>query len=106
MLSQFLEKKLRELHDKDKQKLRSNKIYVNISLRPAFRQLLGKCYSLHKIKKLNSFYTMNSKIKIRFERENEEVNIEINYEADLVDIFEVELISSINRERKRENVQK
>ena len=106
MLLQFLEKKLRELHDKDNQKLRSNKIYVNKYLCPTFRQLLGKCNPLHKIKKLNSFYIMNSKIKIRFERENEEVNIEINHEADLVDIFEVELISSINRERKRENVKK
>ena len=85
-------KKLRELHDEDKQKLRSNKIYVNKS----FRQLLGKCNSLHKIKKLNSFYTINGKIKIRSERGNEAVNTEINHEGDLADIFGAELISSIN----------
>ena len=92
MLLQFLEtKKVRELHDEDNQKL---------------RKPLGKCNSLHKIKKLNSFYTMSSKIKIRFERKNEEVNTEMNHEADLVGIFGVELISSINRERKRENAQK
>ena len=45
-------KKLREIHDEDKQKLRSNKIYVNKSLCLAFRKLLGKCNSLHKIKKV------------------------------------------------------
>ena len=61
-------KKLREIHDEDKQKLRSNKIYVNNSLCLAFRKLLGKCNSLHKIKKLNLFYTINGKIKIRFQR--------------------------------------
>ena len=99
-------KKLRELHDKDKQKLRSNKIYITKILCPAFRQLLGKFNSLHKLKKLNSFYTIKIKIKIRFGRENEEVNTEINHEADLVDVFGPELISSINRERKRENAQK
>ena len=73
---------------------------------PTFRQLLGKNNSVHKIKKLNSFYTIKGKIKIRFERENEEVKIEINHEADLVDIFGLELISSINRERKRKNARK
>ena len=57
-------------------------------------------------KKLNSFYSINEKIKSRFERENEEVNTETSHEADLVDIFGVDLISSINRERKRENTQK
>ena len=49
------------------------------------------------VKKLNSFYTINGKIKIRFERESEEVKTEINHVADLVDIFGLELISSINR---------
>ena len=48
---------------------------------------------------------MNGKIKIKFERENEEVNTEINHEADLV-IFGVELINNINRERKRGSTQK
>ena len=99
-------KKLIELHDENKQKLRSNKMKVNESLFPAFRQLQGKCNSLHKRKKLNSFYTINGKIKITFERENEAVNTEINHEGDLVDIFGAELISSVNWERKRENAQK
>ena len=79
---------------------------VSESLCPAFRQLLGKCNSLQKMKKLNSFYTINGKIKIRFERENEEVNTEISHKDYLIDIFGAELISSINGERKRENAQK
>ena len=70
-------KKRRELYDEDKQKLRSNKKYVNELLCPEFRQLLGKCNSLRKIKKLNSSYFMKGKIKIRFERKNEKVNTEI-----------------------------
>ena len=89
--------KLRELHDEDKQ---------NLGSWPAFRQLLGKCNTLHKIEKLNSSYTKNGKIKISFESENEEENTEINTEADLVVIFGTELRSSINRERKRKNTQK
>ena len=35
-------RKLREILDIDKEKLRSNKIYVNKCLCPAFRELLGK----------------------------------------------------------------
>ena len=88
-----------KLNDKDGQKSRGNKIYVNQCLRPASRQLLGKSNSLRKEKKLNLFYTMNSKIKIRLKRENGEVNTKINYEADLVDIFGAELINNINKER-------
>ena len=57
-------------------------------------------------KKLNSFSTMNSKIKIRFKRQNEEVNTEINHQPDLVAIFGMELISNINRERKERSTQK
>ena len=79
---------------------------MNESLCPAFRQLLGKCNSLQKLKKLNSFYAINGKINIRFKRENQEVNTEINHEADLGDMFGPELISSVNRERERENAQK
>ena len=55
-------------------------------------------------KKLNSLYTINDKIKIRFQRENEEVNTEMNHEADLVDIFGAELISSRKEEEKRPEV--
>ena len=44
-------KNLREFHNKDKQKLRSHKVYVKKFLSPPFGALLGKCNSLCKRKK-------------------------------------------------------
>ena len=48
-------KKLRELNQEGKKKLKSEKIYVNESLCPACKPILGKCNALLKKKYVDSF---------------------------------------------------
>ena len=56
---------LRDTTDDDRKKLGvSGKIYVNESLCPEYRRLLGICNGLHKAKKLASFFTINGSIKV------------------------------------------
>ena len=57
---------LRDLSDEDKTQLHiDSKLYVNESLCPAYRILLGKCNSLYKQKKIQAFYTSNGTIRIK-----------------------------------------
>ena len=60
-------KKLRELSPDRKRKLKTNKAYVNESLCPSYKRILGKCNALRKKKCIASFYTVNEKIKITYE---------------------------------------
>ena len=94
-------KKLRELNNDAKKKLKSNKIYVNESLCPAYRRILGKCNALAKKGKLVSFFTINGKIKIKITAEGRP--IEITHEVDLIELFGCEIINEINAERERNN---
>ena len=50
-------KKLRTLSAEDQRKLNCQKIYVNESLCPKYRQLLGKCNALFKRGECIGFYT-------------------------------------------------
>ena len=59
-------KKIRELDQTEKEKLfLSNKVYINESLCPAYRSLMGKFNALFKAKLVDSFYTINGKIKVK-----------------------------------------
>ena len=57
-------KKLWTLHAEDQWKLNSQKIYVNESLCPKYRQLLGKCNALWEENTLDSIlFTVKSRLK-------------------------------------------
>ena len=91
-------KKLRHLSWDDKHKLGSQKIYVNKSLCPAYRKLMGKCNSLLKKGYITSFYTINGKLKINL---NEEENaITISHQQDLLDKFGEDTMNQIDNEYK------
>ena len=60
----------RELNQNNKNKLKLTKIYVNESLCPYYRKLLGKCNSLLKKNRLKSFYTINGKLKIKYDSDS------------------------------------
>ena len=94
-------KKLRNLTSNDKKRLNSEKIYINESLCRPYRQLLGKCNALYKRRHINSFYTINGKLKIHYDSEDEhgereEVTV-ITHEIDLYDIFGEEIMKEIQQ---------
>ena len=92
-------KKLREPPRSGKQKLRAEKIYVNESLCSHNKWLLGKCHALFKKKQIESCYTINGKIKIKYDSVDGESKTEVSYVEDLVDIFETEMMEEIDAER-------
>ena len=92
-------KKLRELPRSGKQKLRAEKIYVNEPLCSHNKRLLGKCNELFKKKQIGSFYTINGKIKIKYDSVDGECKTEILHAEDLVDIFGTEIMQEIDAER-------
>ena len=63
-------KKLRELSPDGKRKLKTNKVYVNESLCPSYKRILGKCNAILKKKYITSFCTVNGKMKITYEANN------------------------------------
>ena len=79
-------KKLRKLSPDGKRKLKTNKVYVNESLCPSYRHILGKCNALLKKKYIMSFYTVNGKIKITYKANNGNVTSVVNHK-DLLEIF-------------------
>ena len=89
-------KKLRTLSDEEKIKLNCQKVYVNGSLCPKYRQLLGKCNALFKKGKCVGFYIINVKIKVKI---NEDETKIISHNTDLVEQFEEETMKAIDEER-------
>ena len=77
-------KKLQTLGAEDQRKLNSQKIYVNESLCPKYRQLLGKCSALFKRGKCIGFYILNGKIKVKI---NEDQTKIIGHNVDLIQHF-------------------
>ena len=77
-------KKLREHSPDGKRKLKTNKVYVNESLCPSFKRILGKCSALLKEKCITSFYTVNGKIKITYKAKLANVTSAVNHEEDLL----------------------
>lgn len=89
-------KKLRTLSDEEKRKLNCQKVYINESLCPKYRQLLGKCNALFKKGKCVGFYTINGKIKVKI---NEDETKIISHNVDLVEQFGEETMKAIDEER-------
>ena len=92
-------KKLRQLSDNEKTKLRSSKIYINESLCRPYRQLLSKSNALFKKGYINSFYTTNGKIKVHYDGEQGEEISTITHVSDLYRIFEEEIMEEIELRR-------
>ena len=70
-------------------------MYVNESLCPYCRKLLGKCNSPLKKNQLKSFYTINSKLKIKYDSNSGEVSAVITHDEDLLEIFGSEIMSRV-----------
>ena len=92
-------KKLRQLNEDEKAKLKSSKIYINESLCRPYRQLLGKSNALYKKSYINSFYTTNGKIKIHFDGQHGEEISTITHVTDLYDIFGEEIMQEFELNR-------
>ena len=71
-------KSLRDANEDVRKKLgvpTGSKLYVNESLCPEYRRLLGICNALHKKNKLASFYTINGSIKVTKNADGEKIVI-------------------------------
>ena len=89
-------KKLQNLDKGRKKRLKTQKIYVNESLCPPYRNLLGKYNVLLKRKYISNFYSVNGKLKIKRGPTDDRAT-EIKHEDDLWQIFGNEIIDEINR---------
>lgn len=93
-------KKLRDCTDEDRKKLGvGGKIYVNESLCPEYRRLLGICNALHKKNKLASFYTINGSIKVTKTEDGEKVVI--GHLDDLFKLVGVKVVTDIMNSHKK-----
>ena len=79
----------------------AQKNYVNESLCPKYRKLLGKCNVLYKNKKISRFHTMNGKIKIKIN--NYEDDITTYNELDFIKVFGEATTQAIEEERAARN---
>ena len=64
-----IRRKLRELSQEGKKKLKSQKTYVNESLSPAYKCILGKCNALLKRNMLMHFTHSMEKLKLNMDAE-------------------------------------
>ena len=58
-------KKLQNLDEGSKKRLKTQNIYVNESLCPLYEKLLEKCNALFKRKLISNFYSVNGKLKVK-----------------------------------------
>ena len=93
-------KKLRELSQEGKKKLKSQKIYVNESLCPAYKRILGKCKAPLKKKYVDAFYTINGKVKIKYGCRNGQETTEISHEKDLIEVFSICIMRAVDEEHE------
>ena len=93
-------KKLCELSQEGKKKLKSQKIYVNESLCPAYKRILGKCNALLKKKYVDAFYTINGKVKIKYGCRNGQETTEISHEKDLIEVFGIDIMRAVDEEHE------
>ena len=89
-------KKLRNLHEGSKNRLRTKKNYVNESLCAPYRKLLGKGNAILKRKLISNFYSVNGKLKIKRGTADDRAT-DVRHEDDLRQIFRDEIINEINR---------
>ena len=90
--------KLRELSQDGNKKLKSQKIYVNESLYPAYKRTLGKCNALLKKKYVDAFYTINRKVKIKYGCRNGQETTEKSHEKNLIKAFGIDIKRTIDEE--------
>ena len=93
-------KKHRQPSQEGKKKLKSQKIYVNESFCPAHNRILGKCNHLLKKKYVDSFYTVNGKVKIKYECRNGQETTEISHKKNLIEVFGVDIMRTIQEEHE------
>ena len=89
-------KKLQNLDEDSKKRLKTQIIHINESLCPPYQKLLGKCNALLKRKYISNFYSVNDKLKIKCGPTDDRAT-EVKHEDDLQQIFGNEIVNEINR---------
>ena len=96
-------KKLRETNSEAKNLLGfSDKIYTNESLCGPYRMLLGKCNQLFKDSRIEGFWTVNGKLRIKMGGNGPTAGgvTPIGHEADLYNLFGREIMDKLKPKRK------
>lgn len=88
--------KLKELNNNDLN-VNPKKVYINESLCPYYRKLLGKCNALFKLGKLANFYTINGTLTIKLTTDKDPITI--THLNDLVKLFGKDQINSLDRKK-------
>ena len=83
-----------------KKKLKSQKIYVNESLCPAYKRILGKCNAILKKIYVHAFYTISGKVKIKYGCRNGQKTTKISHEKDLTEAFGIDIMRAVDEEHE------
>ena len=71
---------------------------MNESLCPDYWKLIGKCNRLLKKNLLKSFYTINGKLKIKYNWDDGEFSAVITHGEDMLEVFRIEIMSTVESE--------
>ena len=61
---------------------------------------MGKCNALLKEKYVDAFYTINEKVKIKYECRNGKETTEISHENDLIEVFGLDIMRAVDGEHE------
>ena len=62
---------------------------------------MGKCNALLKEKYVDAFYTINGKVKIKYECRNGKETTEISHENDLIEVFGLDIMRAVDGEHAK-----
>ena len=71
-----------------------------MNLCPAQKCILSKCNTLLKKKYVNTFYTINGKVKIKYGCRNGQETTEISHEKDLIEVFVIDIMRAVDKEHE------
>ena len=71
-----------------------------MNLCPAQKCILSKCNTLLKKKYVNTFYTINGKVKIKYGCRNGQETTEISHEKDLTEVFGIDIMRAVDEEHE------
>ena len=92
--------KLKDLRPNEDLRVNAKEVYINESLCPYYRKLLGKCNALFKLGKLSSFYTINGTVTIKVNPTDNEP-MTITHSNDLIEIFGKDQMDSLDKRKQQ-----
>ena len=73
---------------------------MNLCVLPRYKRILGKCNALLKKKYVDTFYTINGKVNIKYGCRNGQETTEISHEKDLMEVFDIDIMRAVDEEHE------